>query len=150
MISTEKSSSSTALTVSDTPSSATEPFGAMKRASSPRRAQHEARHVGHVLARDHAGDAVDMAGDQMAAELVAEFERPLEIDARAVAPAPDRGDAQRLRGGIDRKPGAAVLLAGADHRQADAGAGDRGALLQFGARIGAGDGQPMQIVRRAA
>ena len=85
MISTEKVSPSTSLTVSETPSSATEPLGAMKRASSRRRAQHEARHVGHVLARDHGRQAVDMAGDQMAAELVAELQRALEIDARCRA-----------------------------------------------------------------
>ena len=128
MISTEKVSPSTALTVSETPSSATEPFGAMKRASSRGARKHEARHVGQVLARDDLGKAVDVAGDHVAAEFVADFQRPLEIDPRAVPPAAGRGDAQRLGGGIDGKPGAAVLLAGLDHGQADAGAGDRGAL----------------------
>ena len=54
--------------------------------------------------------------------------------------------AQRLGGGVDREPGAAVLLAGADHRQADAGAGDRGALVDPARGIAAGDGEPVQIV----
>ena len=89
MISTEKSSPSTALTVSETPSSATEPFGAMKRASSPgARSAKRAMSVMSSRAID-VRDAVDMAGDQMAAEFVAEFQRPLEIDARAVPPAAD-------------------------------------------------------------
>ena len=74
MISTEKVSPSTSLTVSETPSSATEPLGAMKRASCARRAQHEARHIGHVLARDDVREPVDMAGDQMAAQFVADLQ----------------------------------------------------------------------------
>ena len=89
MISTEKVSPSTALTVSETPSSATEPLGAMKRASSCGARKRKARHVGHVLARNDGGEPVDMAGDQMAAEFVAQFERALQIDARTVPPAAD-------------------------------------------------------------
>ena len=61
MISTEKRVASTSLTVSETPSSATEPFGAMKRASALGARKREARHVGQVLARDDLGEAVDMA-----------------------------------------------------------------------------------------
>jgi len=43
-----------------------------------RRAQHEARHiyrsiVGHVVAHDDGRQAVDMAGDQMTAQFVAEL-----------------------------------------------------------------------------
>ena len=146
MISTVKVSPSTPLTVSETPSSATEPLGAMKRASSAgARSVKRAMSVMSSRVND-IGEAVDMAGDQMAAKFVAQLERALEIDVRAVPPAADGGDAQRLGRGVDRKPGAAILLAGADHRHADAGAGDRGAFDQFGARIAAGDGDAVQIV----
>src|SRR3569832_640003 len=112
-----------------------------------RRAQREARHVGHVLARGNAGEAVDVAGDDVAAEFVADLERAFEIDARAVPPAPDAGDAQSLVGRVDREPGAAILLARVDHGQADARAGDRRALDKFGARIARQDRDAMQVVR---
>ena len=88
----------------------------MKRMSDGRRAQREPRHVGQVLARENFGDAVDMAGDDMAAQLVAELEGAFEIDAGAVAPAADSGQPQRFGRGVDRKPGAAVLLAGRRRR----------------------------------
>ncbi len=55
---------------------------------------------------DHVGDAVDMAGDDVAAEFVADLQRALEIEAGAARPAADGGDPQRLGGGIDREPGA--------------------------------------------
>src|SRR5262249_25728374 len=47
-------------------------------------------------ALDDTPDAVDMARDDMAAQLVADLERSLEVDARADLPVLDRGEAQRL------------------------------------------------------
>ena len=146
MISTENVSPSTVLTVSETPSSATEPLGAMKRASVARRAKRKARHIGHVLARNDGGKAVDMTGDHMAAQLVAQFQRALEIDLAARPPAAGGGQPQRLGGGINREPGAPVFFASLDDGEADAGAGHRRALHQRGARIGTGDGDAGQIV----
>ena len=76
----------TVFTVSETPSSVTEPLAAMKRASSRVVSQLEPRHVGQIVARDDGGDAVGMAGDDMAAEFVADFQRPFEIEPGADVP----------------------------------------------------------------
>ena len=39
------------------------------------------------------GDAIDMAGDQMAAQFIAQLERALQIDRGTFAPTPERGPA---------------------------------------------------------
>ena len=88
MISTEKVSAVTSLTVSETPSSATEPLVRDETHQLARRAQREPRHVGQVLARDQLGDAVDVAGDDMAAELVADLQRAFEIEPACPASSP--------------------------------------------------------------
>ena len=95
-------------TVSEVPSRATEPFSAMKRGERARRADVEAGASAprvlarrHLLARDDLGDAVHMAGDDVAAELVADLERALEIDPRARRPVADGGARQRLGRGVD-------------------------------------------------
>ena len=76
MISTENVSPATSLTVSDTPSSATEPLGGDEAGKRPpARAASVPRHVGQIVARDQLGDAVDMAADQVPAELVADPKR---------------------------------------------------------------------------
>jgi hypothetical protein len=80
MISTVKVSSPTSLTVSDTPSRATEPLddetgklrGCIKGQS---------RHVGQILTRNHRREAVGVAGNDVAAEFVPHLERALEINA---------------------------------------------------------------------
>ena len=96
------------------------------------------------------GKAVGMAGDDVAAELVADLERALEIDARARSPAPTRGHAQRLGGGIDREPGAVAVPAARDHGEAHAAAGDRGADGDGVRIVAAGDLEPREPLARAA
>ena len=81
-----KRSPSTLLTVSDVPSSATEPFAAMKRASSLRRLEGEARRLAESSRATIARSAVDVPADHVAAELVAELQRPFEVEARADVP----------------------------------------------------------------
>ncbi len=49
-------------------------------------------------------DAIDMAGNDMAAQLVAGLERALQVDALAGLPVAQRRLAQRLVGDIDREP----------------------------------------------
>ena len=51
---------------------------------------------------DELGDAVDMARDDMAAELVADLQRAFEIEPRALLPGAGRGHPQGLGRGIDR------------------------------------------------
>jgi hypothetical protein len=91
-----------------------------------------------------------MAGDDMPAKLVAGLERAFEIDFRAMAPAAGGGDPQGLGGGIDGKPRTSVLLAHANHGEADTGTGDRGALDDRGALVAAGDLDPVQPFRARA
>src|SRR5690606_40673239 len=69
--------------------------------------------------------AVHMAGDDMAAQLVAQFRGALEVDAVASLPAAQRGLRQRLAGNLDREPAGALL----GHREAAASVADRGAYV---------------------
>ena len=93
------------------------------------------------------GEAVGVTGDDVAAELVADLERALEVDPGAAPPAPDRGEPQRLGGGIDREPGAIAVLAARDHGEAHAAAGDRGADRDGVGIVAAGDPEPREPLR---
>ena len=88
----------------------------------------------------------DMARYQMAAEFIAQFQRPLQIDARSVPPSADGGDRKRFGGGVGGEPDAAIFIAGIDDGEADAGTGDRGALSQLKARVARIDGDARQII----
>ena len=66
-----------------------------------------------------------MAGDDMAAELVADAERAFEVEPRALGPQAGRGAGSRFLADIDREP----VLALVDDRQAGARAGDRRAEI---------------------
>ena len=145
MISTENVSSVTSLTVSETPSSATEPLvrDEAHQLAAARASVSRAMSVRSSRATSSAMPST-WPRDDMAAELVADLQRALEIEPRALLPAPGRGHPQRLGGGIDRKQVRLPPLAGLDHGQADAGMRDRGADGDRGARIGAGDLEPAQ------
>ena len=118
----EAGSGDTSLTVRLTPSTATEPFGAINGASASRRLENEADGFGFRPPLDDARDAVDMAGDEMPAQLVADPQRSFEIDRGALSPLADRRAGQGFGRCLDREfPGR-----GPDHRQAYPGTGDRG------------------------
>ncbi|MCY1236365.1 hypothetical protein D9M72_490160 [compost metagenome] len=71
----------------------------------------------------------------MAAELVANLQRPLEVDPRALCPARNRRQPQRFFPGLDLEP--ALVAAGfrqGGHRQTHTGMGDGGAHVD-GLRI---------------
>jgi hypothetical protein len=75
------------LTVSDVPSSATDPLGAMKRASSgarnvKRRASPSSR------PKPDLGHAINMTADHVSAKLITDLQRTLEIDPGALAQTP--------------------------------------------------------------
>ena len=59
----------------------------MNFASSRRRLQREAHRVTLVLARHDLRHAIDVAGNDMTAKFVADFQSPLQIDPRALPPA---------------------------------------------------------------
>ena len=83
-------------------------------------------------------DAVDMAGHQMAAELVAECERAFQIHSRALAPIAESGSIRRLARHIDREPARPLV----HHRQAGSRAGDGGTERDRGGIVGGADLQP--------
>src|ERR1700730_12833615 len=85
-----------------------------------------------------------MTGDDVAAKLVADLERALEVGPGAALPSPDCGEAQRLGGGIDGKPGAVAILAARDRSEAHAAAGDRGADGDGVGIVAAGDLEPRE------
>ncbi len=63
----------------------------------------------------------------MAAELVAGFQRPLQVDLAAERPVGKRRARQGLARGFDVEIAAGIVAAGFDNRQAGAAAGDGGA-----------------------
>src|SRR6185436_20159316 len=94
------------------------------------------------------GDAVGVAGHDVAAEFVADFQRALEIESGSLAPVFRRGHAQRLGGGIDVEPGLAAVDAGSNYGQADAVAGDRSPVRNGRLVITAGDAHAVQLALR--
>lgn len=84
------------------------------------------------------GLAIDMPGDDVAAEFVTDLQRALEIDGAALFPGADRRQAQRLFPGFDLEPATvAACFRQARDGQADAGMRDRGAHI-YGRGIVAG------------
>ena len=71
------------------------------------------------------GDAIDMAGDDMTAQLVAKLQSGFEIEARAFGPTAGNGARHGLGRSIDREPGIARRAALVDHGEAAARTGDR-------------------------
>ena len=95
----------TSLTVSETPSTVIEPLGARRARARGRRAIVDAR--ANRLPRrtlGHLADAVDMAGDDMPAELVAELQRALEVEPAARGPHVRGGARDGLARDVDREP----------------------------------------------
>jgi hypothetical protein len=76
-----------------------------------------------------------MAGDDMAAELVAEAKRALEVEAPPLRPHAWRGAAHGFGRDVDGEPVRALV----DHGQADARAGDRGSEVDPPEVVAAGD-----------
>ena len=143
MISTENASPLTSLTVKDTPSSAIEPFGAMKRDSAGGTAN-DSRAIGEVVARAELGEAVDVAAHHVTAKFVAKPQRALQIEPGAAPPGCAVVTSQRLGGGVDGERGPVAGTAALDHGQADAGTGNRRADRDAVGVVAACDGQAAQ------
>src|SRR5260370_29923884 len=112
-----------------------------------RRPEGEPGHLGEIFPRHKLREAVDVAGHDVAAKFVADLEGAFEIEPGAVLPATGCGDGQGRGGGIHRKPGVTVRDARSYDGQADAVAGDRGAVRDGGAVVMAGDRELAQVVR---
>src|SRR5207237_4213919 len=82
----------------------------------PARDHADAPRIADLLDRRDLADPVDMAGDDMPAELVADLERALEVDLRAFGPEAGRSAALGLGRDVDREPALALV----DDGQADA------------------------------
>jgi FAD binding domain len=68
-------------------------------------------HIRELRARLQSRSPVCVAGQGVPAELVADLQRPLQIDPVAYKPGLDSGHAQRLGGGINCKPAAVPVQA---------------------------------------
>ncbi len=134
--------------MSETPFSAIEPFGAMNGASSAGASSTNLTlSPSGIRSRDR-GETVDMARDEMTAELVAERQGPLEIDAGAFLPAAERGAGGGLVGHIDLEDGAASAPSSRrSHGEAAAVAGDGGAERQARGLVMARDAKPRAVAR---
>ena len=91
MMFTPKVSSATSLTVNDTPSTATLPLAAMKRARSAGTRKRQRVEPFSGSPRSRVADAVDVAGDEVAAQFVADPQRAFQVDLRADPPGAERG-----------------------------------------------------------
>src|SRR5262249_21200286 len=149
MISTAKVSPATSLTVSDTPSSATDPFGAMKWEScagerTVNRAMSVKSSRAITLARPSAWPATtcppssspSLSGRSRL--MCVPFCQTPAVVARSVSAAPSPADPE---------PGAGALLARRAHGHGDAAAGDRGADGDRVRIIAAGDLETDEALR---
>ena len=89
--------------------------------------------------RAHLRDPVDMAGDDVAAELVAQPHRTLQVEAAALLPLLGGGTRHGLAGDVDHEPAALSRRCLVDHRQAYARTADRRAQVDAGGVIGGVD-----------
>jgi len=92
-----------------------------------------------ILPADNPANGIDMAGDDMPAQLVTQLERLFKVELAPGSPLVLRRAADRFARDIDREPGIAGFAAALDHGQADARTGDRGADRYPGRIIGAGN-----------
>ena len=114
-----------------------------------RRAQAEADRLAFLLAGDDLGHAIDMARDDVAAQFVADLERPLEIEPCPLNPCVGRGQAERFFPGLDLEPaGVRANVWQGDDRQARAGTGDGGTDLDRGRIVGGFDAEPLALRQR--
>ena len=95
-----------------------------------------------IARRLHAVDGaetVDVAGDDMSAQFIAQFERGFEVELRAGRPQSRHGADLRFARDIDREPGMAGSPAAFNHRQAHARTGNRRADGDLRGIVGARD-----------
>ena len=86
-----------------------------------------------------------MAADQMAAELVADSEGALEVDAASRAPLPKRRHRQRLGAHVEGDRRTARVQLDTDHSEAGPGIADRGPDGNRSRVVGAGDPEASQV-----
>ncbi len=103
-----------------------------------RRGKQEAQRIALRPTIEDARDAVDMAEHDMAAELVAEAQRALEVDLGPHAPAREGG----ARHGLGRDHGSEPVRPLLDHRQTGTRTGDRSADRGVGEVETGSDHQP--------
>ena len=98
------SPSASALMVRLTPSTVIEPFGTMARATLGRRRDLQSSAPPRSRRATTRAHAVDVAGDQVAAQRIAQPQRTLEVDASARLERPERRERQGLRAEVGGEP----------------------------------------------
>src|SRR5436305_1948075 len=110
-----------------------------------RRLDVEMRHAIEGTPRDDRRHTVDMTRDDMAAELIADFERAFEIEPRAGSPLAGSRAHECLGGGIDLEGRAVARLPDRDRRETGPGTGDRRTDRNCVSGIIAGDADAPEI-----
>ena len=103
------------------------------------------RHAVEIATRQDLGDPIDMAAHHMAAELVADLERPLEVDAPPFPPSAKSCHRKRLGADVESERRTLPPRLDANHREARAGIGDRGSQRNCSGVVGARDPEPVQL-----
>src|ERR1700722_1045715 len=103
------------------------------------------RHAVEIAPRQDLGDSIDMAADHMAAELVADLQRPLEVDAPPRPPLPERRDCKRLGAEVESERRTFTPRLDANNGEARARIGDRSAQGNGSGVVSARDPEPVQL-----
>ncbi len=120
-------------------------FGGDEAGEWGRRAKRQRRAVEKIVAADEFGNAVDMAADHMAAELVAKPQGPFEIEPGAAPPRASAVVTRSVSAAASTAKARAIAGAAAlHHGQADARTGDRSADVDAVGIVAAGNLQPAQ------
>src|SRR5262249_21930817 len=116
-----------------------------KARQSARYAQAKSGAVEKIVPGDEFGHSIDMAIDEVPAELIAQPKRSLQVDARAALPIPGCRYAQCFRRGIGRKERPSAGCAAVHDCEANPRAGNRGADCDRIGLVIAGDNKSPQL-----
>src|ERR1700733_9244834 len=105
------------------------------------------RHTIEIAPRQDLGDPIDMAAHHMAAEFVADLQRPLEVDAPARPPSAKGRHRQRLGADVESERGTLPPRLDANQCEAWARIRDRGSQRNCSGVVGARDPEPAQLAR---
>src|ERR1700677_1971324 len=105
------------------------------------------RHAVKIAARQDLGDPIDMVAHHMAAELVADLQRPLEVDAPPCPPSAEGCHRKRLGADVESERRTFAPRLDANQCEARARIGDRSAERNGFRVVGARDPEPAQLAR---
>src|SRR5580692_5605732 len=103
------------------------------------------RHTVEIAPRQDPGHSIDMAAHHMAAELIADLQRPLEVDMSPRPPLPERRDGKRLGAEVESERRTFTPRLDTNHGEARARIGDRSTQSNASGVVGAHDPESVQL-----